>query len=108
MWLVLKGLRLRDRFPSGRTSDGCVHPLQHDYGRARPCPSSEKPAFLDLPMATPRILILRAPGANCDAEAQFAFEQAGGVAERVHVNRLREQPSLLQRYQVLVIPGGFT
>ena len=59
-------------------------------------------------MATPRVLILRAPGANCDAEAQFAFERAGATAERVHVNRLREQPGLLQRYQVLVIPGGFT
>jgi phosphoribosylformylglycinamidine synthase len=53
-------------------------------------------------------LILRAPGANCDAEAQFAFEQAGAAADRVHVNRLREQPSLLDRYQVLVVPGGFT
>jgi phosphoribosylformylglycinamidine synthase len=59
-------------------------------------------------MATPRVLILRAPGANCDAEAQFAFERAGAVAERVHINRLREQPALLQRYQVLVVPGGFT
>src|SRR5262249_36552765 len=27
---------------------------------------------------------------------------------RVHVNRLRENPSLLLRYQVLVVPGGFT
>jgi phosphoribosylformylglycinamidine synthase len=59
-------------------------------------------------MATPRVLILRAPGANCDAEAEFAFQQAGAVAERLHVNRLREQPALLQRYQVLVVPGGFT
>src|SRR5262249_7629420 len=59
-------------------------------------------------MATPRVLILRAPGANCDAEAQFAFERAGAVAERVHINRLRESPSELQRYQVLVVPGGFT
>src|SRR5918912_1195265 len=59
-------------------------------------------------MAPPRVLILRAPGANCDAETQFAFEQAGAVAERIHINRLREQPHLLQRYQVLVIPGGFT
>ena len=59
-------------------------------------------------MATPRVLVLRAPGANCDAEAQFGFEQAGAVAERVHINRLREQPALLQRFQVLVIPGGFT
>ena len=48
------------------------------------------------------------PGANCDAEAQFAFETAGAVADRVHINRLREQPALLQRYQILVVPGGFT
>jgi phosphoribosylformylglycinamidine synthase len=59
-------------------------------------------------MATPRALILRAPGANCDLETQFAFEQAGAVAERVHVNRLREEPALLQRYQIFVVPGGFT
>src|SRR5207244_952000 len=57
---------------------------------------------------TPRVLILRAPGANCDAEAQFAFERAGAVAERVHINRLRETPGELQRYQILVVPGGFT
>jgi phosphoribosylformylglycinamidine synthase len=59
-------------------------------------------------MATPRVLILRAPGANCDAEAQFAFEQAGAAAERIHINRLREKHNLLQRYQVMVVPGGFT
>src|SRR5213080_1478229 len=59
-------------------------------------------------MAKPRVLILRAPGANCDGETQFAFEQAGAFAERLHINRLREQPSLLQRYQILVVPGGFT
>jgi phosphoribosylformylglycinamidine synthase len=53
-------------------------------------------------------LILRAPGANCDAEAQFAFERAGSVAERVHINRLRENPQSLHRYQVLCVPGGFT
>jgi phosphoribosylformylglycinamidine synthase I len=59
-------------------------------------------------MAVPRVLILRAPGANCDGEAQFGFERAGAVAERIHINRLREQPALLQRYQILVVPGGFT
>src|SRR5262249_48609632 len=59
-------------------------------------------------MATPRVFILRAPGANCDVEAQFAFELAGGIAERVHINRLRENPKQLLHYQVLAIPGGFT
>lgn len=59
-------------------------------------------------MAAPKILILRAPGSNCDAELEFAFNLAGGQAERVHVNRLRENPKLLRQYQILAVPGGFT
>ena len=59
-------------------------------------------------MADVRALILRAPGANCDLEAAFALEQAGAKPERVHINRLRERPSLLHDYQLLLIPGGFT
>jgi phosphoribosylformylglycinamidine synthase len=59
-------------------------------------------------MAKPRILILRAPGANCDLETEFAFEKAGGLPERIHINRLREEGgALLHRFQILVIPGGF-
>jgi phosphoribosylformylglycinamidine synthase len=58
-------------------------------------------------MATPRVFILRAPGANCDEETQFAFEQAGARADRIHINRLRDQPSLLEQFQILVVPGGF-
>jgi phosphoribosylformylglycinamidine synthase len=59
-------------------------------------------------MSTPKVLILRAPGANCDAETQFAFELAGASVDRVHVNRLRERPDLLRDYQIFVVPGGFT
>jgi phosphoribosylformylglycinamidine synthase I len=59
-------------------------------------------------MAQPRVLILRAPGANCDAEAQFAFEQAGAIARRLHVNRLLESPSKMADYQILCVPGGFS
>jgi phosphoribosylformylglycinamidine synthase len=59
-------------------------------------------------MATPTALILRAPGANCDEETQFAFESAGAKAERVHVRRLRENPKLLRQHDILAIPGGFT
>ncbi|HEY1375266.1 MAG TPA: phosphoribosylformylglycinamidine synthase subunit PurQ [Gemmataceae bacterium] len=59
-------------------------------------------------MATPAALVLRAPGANCDEETQFAFQRAGGRADRVHVHRLRENPRLLKQYDILAVPGGFT
>lgn len=59
-------------------------------------------------MAQPRVLILRAPGANCDEETAFAFERAGGLAQRLHVYRLLESPGLLNEYQILCIPGGFS
>ncbi|MEM6469702.1 MAG: phosphoribosylformylglycinamidine synthase I [Planctomycetota bacterium] len=59
-------------------------------------------------MASPRVLVLRAPGTNCDEETAYAFERAGAVAERVHVNRLIENPALRDRYQILCVPGGFS
>jgi len=59
-------------------------------------------------MAQPRVLILRAPGANCAEETAFGFARAGGAAERLHVNRLLESPARLADYQILCIPGGFS
>ncbi|MSR55668.1 MAG: phosphoribosylformylglycinamidine synthase subunit PurQ [Gemmataceae bacterium] len=59
-------------------------------------------------MALPKVLILRAPGTNCDEEAQYAFELAGTTADRVHINRLRENPATLHHYQILMVPGGFS
>lgn len=59
-------------------------------------------------MASPRVLILRAPGINCDEETAFAWNSVGASPERVHINRLCENPSLLSAFQVLTIPGGFS
>ena len=59
-------------------------------------------------MTTPRALVLRAAGTNCDRETQFALEQAGFAAERVHVFRLMENPERLGEFQFLVVPGGFS
>jgi len=59
-------------------------------------------------MSTPNVLILRAPGTNCDAETAFAFERAGATTEILHINRLLEKPSLFERFQILCIPGGFS
>jgi phosphoribosylformylglycinamidine synthase len=57
---------------------------------------------------SPRVLILRAPGTNCDHETVFAFETAGARADSVHLNRLLENPRLAAEYQILCIPGGFS
>ena len=59
-------------------------------------------------MSKVRVLVLRAPGTNCDAETAFAFEQAGATSSLVHINRFIRDGQRLADYQVLVIPGGFT
>jgi len=56
----------------------------------------------------PRALILTGYGINCDHETAFAFEQAGAEARRVHVNDLIDGHDRLDRYQILVFPGGFS
>ena len=59
-------------------------------------------------MPKPKVLVLRAPGTNCDEETAFGFEKAGGVAERVHVRAILENPQRLADYQILCFPGGFS
>ncbi|UCB42385.1 MAG: phosphoribosylformylglycinamidine synthase I [Dehalococcoidales bacterium] len=59
-------------------------------------------------MSKVRVLVLRAPGTNCDMETVFAFEQAGATANRVHINQLVRGYERLSDYQILVVPGGFT
>jgi len=56
----------------------------------------------------PKTLILRTAGTNCDSETAHAFELSGATAERVHLNRLIENPSLINDYQLMAIPGGFS
>jgi phosphoribosylformylglycinamidine cyclo-ligase len=58
--------------------------------------------------ATPRALVLRAPGINCDRETAYACRLAGFETELVHINRLMQAPSRLLDYRLLVIPGGFS
>ena len=58
--------------------------------------------------SAPRVLVLRAPGSNCDQEAAFAFDSAGARADLVHINRLLEAPGLADEYQILCLPGGFS
>lgn len=65
-------------------------------------------------MKTPRIMIMHAPGTNRDRDAAAACELAGGEAHIVHINRLIAKGGSaadgedLRRYQMLVLPGGFS
>jgi len=55
-----------------------------------------------------RVCVLFAAGINCDEETVWTFEQVGARADTVHINLLKNNPTLLQNYQILVIPGGFS
>ena len=59
-------------------------------------------------MATPRALVLRAPGTNCNEETAAAWDLAGAAVETLHVGRVLESPSSLDAFQVLTLPGGFS
>ncbi len=58
-------------------------------------------------MTAPAVLVLRAPGINCERETLDAFARVGGKPEFVHVKRLLEEPQRLERFQIFVVPGGF-
>jgi phosphoribosylformylglycinamidine synthase len=59
-------------------------------------------------MVAPRVLILRAPGTNCDQETAHAFALAGGEPTVRHLNELLAAPWRLDEYQILCLPGGFS
>ena len=59
-------------------------------------------------MAKVKVLMLRAPGTNCDFETQVAYETAGAEVDSALVTELFRGEKKLKDYQILVSPGGFT
>jgi phosphoribosylformylglycinamidine synthase len=55
-----------------------------------------------------KVLVLRAPGTNCDREMAEAFELAGGSPRIVHINELLSGSVSLADYRILGLPGGFS
>ncbi len=55
-----------------------------------------------------KVCVLFAAGTNCDQETIHAFELAGAVVDRVHINQLKNHQKFLHSYHILVIPGGFS
>ncbi len=56
----------------------------------------------------PHALVLRAAGTNCDGETVRALQLAGADVVSMHVNRVVEEPQLLDQVQILALAGGFT
>jgi len=59
-------------------------------------------------MSEVRAIVLRAAGINCDIETEHALELAGAKAKRIHINRIIEDNTLLDKFQIIVFPGGFS
>ncbi len=59
-------------------------------------------------MKAPRVLILRAPGTNCDAETADSFRLVGAKAELVSVAQIKAGKARIMDYAIVAIPGGFS
>lgn len=55
-----------------------------------------------------KALILSGYGINCEDETQNAFKNVGIKSDIVHVNDLIENPKTFMKYQIFIIPGGFS
>ncbi|MBW2514865.1 MAG: phosphoribosylformylglycinamidine synthase subunit PurQ [Deltaproteobacteria bacterium] len=59
-------------------------------------------------MKAVKVLVLTGYGLNCDNETAYAFELAGALARRVHINALTAGAVDLSDFQILVFGGGFS
>jgi phosphoribosylformylglycinamidine synthase len=59
-------------------------------------------------MSEVKAIVLRAAGINCDLETEYALELAGAAAQRIHINRVIENPAVLDEFKIMVVPGGFS
>lgn len=55
-----------------------------------------------------KALVLYGYGINCERESRHAIEKSGGSADIVHLNAVLDRPKMLEDYNMLMIPGGFS
>ncbi|MBU0527609.1 MAG: phosphoribosylformylglycinamidine synthase I [Candidatus Micrarchaeota archaeon] len=55
-----------------------------------------------------KALVLYGYGINCEHESKNAIEKSGGRADILHLNKVLDNPGLLEEYNMLFIPGGFS
>ena len=54
-----------------------------------------------------RVLVMRAPGTNCDLEAVRAFEDLGPKVDLVHTQKIFKEKNL-EDYDLILFPGGWS
>jgi len=53
-------------------------------------------------------LIISTAGTNCDRELAVAFDAAGATPTIMHLNAIRRAPSIIDRFALIGLPGGFS
>jgi phosphoribosylformylglycinamidine synthase len=56
---------------------------------------------------SPKALIVRTAGINCDIETKQALEMSGAKADLIHTNEITAGRTKILNYDILVFPGGF-
>ncbi len=59
-------------------------------------------------VSRPTALVITAAGINCDLELAHAFKLAGADVETLHLNQLVTEPTLMDRFDLIGLPGGFS
>ena len=59
-------------------------------------------------MSKLRVLVLRAAGINCDEEVMHCWRLAGAEPTLLHVNAIAERPRMVEEFDVVTLPGGFS
>ena len=56
----------------------------------------------------PRALVVVTAGINCDRELMAAFTQAGANPVRMHLHELMHDPTPIEAFDLIGLPGGFS
>jgi phosphoribosylformylglycinamidine synthase subunit PurQ / glutaminase len=59
-------------------------------------------------MKTPKVLVIRAPGTNCDIETANGFDLVGAKSDIVHISEIVAKKKKIDNYDILALPGGFS
>jgi len=54
------------------------------------------------------VLVLRAAGINCDEETMHCWRTAGAMPTLMHINAVAADPSILEDFSIVTVPGGFS